>query len=110
MNKKVLSSVILGILIFPLAGSAQLEQYGTGAPPISDWHNIVTGIEEATGLIFGAIAVICFVIAGVLFLTAQGAPEKLKEAKSAVIWGVVGVIVGIVAFSIIAIVGNLITK
>lgn len=62
----------------------------------------------ATGLIFGCVAVICFVMAGVMFLTAQGQPEKLQQARSAVFWGVGGVIVGIVAFSIIAIVARII--
>lgn len=56
------------------------------------------------GLIFGAVAVICFLVAGVLFLTAAGDPGKLTIARAAFIWGIVGVVVGILAFSIIEII------
>lgn len=64
----------------------------------------------AAGLIFGGVAVICFLIAGVLFLTAKGEPEKIKQARSAIYWGVAGVVVGILAFSIIAIVSNILSS
>jgi len=70
---------------------------------------MIHGIEMAAGLIFGGVAVIMFVVAGVLFLSAQGEPEKLKQARAAVIWGVAGVIVGILAFSIIAVVISILT-
>jgi hypothetical protein len=70
---------------------------------------MIHGIEMAAGLIFGAVAVISFVIAGILFLTANGEPEKIKTARSAVIWGIAGVVVGILAFSIIAIVISILT-
>jgi len=61
----------------------------------------MSSILAATWIIFGVITVVCFVIAGVLFLTAAGDPQKLSQAKLAVIWGAVGVVVGIVAYSII---------
>ena len=111
MNKKKLFFiVVLEILTTPLIGLAQLEQYGVGGgPAITDWHNIFNAADEAAGALFGCIAVVMFVAAGILFLTAQGAPEKLKTAKAAVLWGVVGVVVGLAAFSIIALVTAMIT-
>ena len=111
MNKKNLFFiVILGILTAPLVGFAQLEPYGVGGgPQVTNWHNIFNAATLAAGALFGCIAVIMFVAAGILFLTAQGAPEKLKEARAAVLWGVVGVVVGIIAFTIIRIVGNLVS-
>jgi len=108
MDKKIFL-ILLGVLLIPSAIFAQLEQYAPGAPQIGSLSDIIHSIELAVGLIFGAIAVICFVMSGILFLTAQGAPEKLTTARSALMWGVVGVIVGIVAFSIIAVVGSFIS-
>lgn len=64
-------------------------------------------IAEAAGLVFSGIAVVMFVAAGVLFLTAGGEAEKITRARSAFVWGVAGVIVGILAFSIIGIVTNI---
>lgn len=106
MNKKILflfssaAILLLGVLILTGLPSgfvlAQLHGYGTQIA----FQDIVPAIEKALWIVFEAIAVVCFVIAGILFLTAQGEPEKLKTARAAFIWGVVGVVVGIVAYSI----------
>jgi len=105
MDRKILFLILLGILVLPLGALAQLHNYG---PDIS-YTSLLDKIETATWIIFAAIAVICFIIAGIMFLTAQGAPDKLQAARSAFIWGVVGVVVGIVAYSIIEIVGSALT-
>ena len=103
MNKKIVALTLLALLA-PLSISAQLHSYG----PDLNYKDFIRNIEIVTGSIFGAVAVISFVIAGILFLTAQGDPAKLKTAKGAVLWGIIGVLVGIVAYSIIAIVGGVI--
>ena len=56
---------------------------------------------------FALFALVSFVIAGIFFLTAQGQPEKLKIARSFVLWGVVSIIVAILAYSIITIVESI---
>jgi len=109
MIKKIFFLILSAVLLLPTLALAQLEQYAPGAPQVGSLKELVHSIELATGFIFGFIAVICFVVSGILFLTAQGQPEKLSTARSSLIWGFVGVVVGIVAFSIIAIVGSFIT-
>ena len=107
--KKIFSLTLLGFLALPAVIFAQFHDIaGTGGATV-DITTVMHGAEYAAGFIFGAIAVICFVYAGIQFLTAQGAPEKLKTAKAAVLWGVVGVVVGLAAFSIIALVTAMIT-
>jgi len=49
---------------------------------------------------FAAFAVIMFIYAGFIFLSASGDPSKVAEARRAVLWGVIGVAVGLLAFSI----------
>ena len=109
MDKKTLFLISLVALTMPLAALAQLQPYAPGAVHVGSLTDLVQNIERAAGFIFGAIAVLCFLVAGILFLSAGGQPEKLKIARNAVIWGIAGVVVGIVAFSIIAIVGSFIT-
>lgn len=77
-----------------------------GVPSIGNLTAIVTYIENALWIIFGLIAVIAFVMAGILFLTAGGQPEKIQSARSAFIWGIAGVVVGIVAYSVVAIISG----
>ncbi len=103
MNKqKILTGLVsLSILATPIMAFA--------APPINNsltLCSLVTAIENLVWIIFGLIAVISFVIAGVLFLTAGGNPEKVAQARTAFLWGAAGVVVGIIAFSIIAIIGS----
>jgi len=110
MKKNKIALVSLAVLVLPVLALAQMEPIAPGGPgtSIGSLQQIIHDIENAAGLIFGAIAVICFVIAGILFLTAGGQAEKVQAARSAFVWGIAGVVVGIIAFSIIAIVGSLI--
>ena len=99
---KAIPAMRLQILLLPVLASAQ------PATSISSLDQLVKAIENAVWVVFGGIAVIMFVVAGILFLTAGGAPEKVATARSALIWGVAGVVVGIMAYSIIAIVSSMI--
>lgn len=102
MNKKITLSLILAsVLAVPFFASAQ--------PPVTigSISQVISKLEVALWTVFGGLAVVMFVIAGILFLTAQGDPEKVKNARNAFIWGVVGIVVGIMAYSIIAIVSSM---
>jgi hypothetical protein len=58
-------------------------------------------------IIFTTLAILMFVFAGFLFLVAQGQPEKLKTARTAFVWGVVGAVIAILAYTIRAILGGI---
>jgi hypothetical protein len=118
MKREIFFLIPLGLLLllacpsgFILSQSTGLHGYdsnggtttgGSGA----DLGTIMGNIEKAVALIFSAVAVICFVLAAIMFLTAEGSPEKIKTARSAFFWGIAGIVVGIMAFTIIAIVAS----
>ena len=56
------------------------------------------------------LAIVLFIAAGLLFLTAQGDPKKTQTARWAALWGAAGVGVMILAFSIINIVENILSN
>jgi hypothetical protein len=99
MKKYLISLALLSALALPVFALAQGQPAG-GAT----LDSLVNGIKTAAWTIFGAVAVIAFVVAGILFLTAAGNPEKIQQARNAFLWGVAGVVVGILAYSIISIV------
>ena len=105
MNKKTLSSIVIGILASPVIAFALSSTTPPGPASIPDMPTLVSKIETFMWVVFGGIAVVCFVIAGILFLTAGGDPEKVGTARRAAMWGVAGVVVGILAYSILYIVG-----
>jgi len=105
-NKSLLLKFFLvTLLIFPLASSAiQFNDGPTGATPTL--QNVINRVVDVVWWVFIAIVVILFITIAVLFLNSEGEPAKLETARRALIWGAAGVLVGILAFSIIGIVNN----
>jgi len=70
---------------------------------------MVAIVNIAVWIVFTGIVVISFVYAGVLFLTSSGDMEKVRTARRAFIWGIAGVVVGILAFWIIDIISRILS-
>ena len=89
-----------------VAGSpvfAQIRSYGSSNVTV---ESLVDTVVAKSWIVFAAVAVICFLVSGIMFLTAEGDAAKIKTARSSFIWGIAGVVVGIISYSIISIVGN----
>jgi hypothetical protein len=104
MNKKTFFSILFGALILPSIVLAQLVSFG----PQVDFFMLLYNVMQGLWILFTAICVIGIAFAGFTFLTANGAPEKLAQAKSAILWGVVGVAIVILSGSVLSIVGGFI--
>ncbi len=85
VNKKILFLALLIVLALPsLALAASLQ-------------GIVDGAVNVSLIIASGVVVILWVVTGILFLTAQGAPEKLSSAKKALFAAIAGTILVLVA-------------
>src|SRR3989344_3977501 len=102
--KKIISLLtLLALLALPAVGLADL-------PADEEPKLVKLDISAILGKIFTfiiwpvviAFVIIMFIMAGFMFLTANGEPGKLSLARSSLAWGVVGVIVILVSFSVIA--------
>ena len=71
-----------------------------------DISNILTLVLNIIWQVSVTVTIIFFLLAGFKFLTAKGDPHELGVARNFVIWGALGVIIIILAFSIIAIIKN----
>ncbi len=85
----IILSLICIILISPVVALA------------ATLDSIVNDIIAAAQTMFLGVAVVCFIVAGIQFLTSRGDPEKLASARSAALWGVAGVVIGVIAPGII---------
>ena len=54
----------------------------------------------------GVIAVIMVIIGGINYTTSQGDPEKIKKAKNTILYGIIGLIISLLAFAIVSFVLN----
>jgi hypothetical protein len=107
-KKIALSVATIASIVLPVIALAQIG----GTPPSAFAPNLTsfgTVIVNQIWIIFTIVAVICFVVAGILFLTSGGNPEKVAAARSAFLWGVAGIVVGVLAYTIIALVRGAIT-
>jgi len=97
MNKKLITLISTTLLMFPVLAFA----FGVPLPnyPISI-SDAIDRIFLFIWPLFIAFAIIMFIVAGFIYLTAHGEPGKVKTAGQAVMWGAVGVGVGVLAFSI----------
>lgn len=87
MNKKILFLILLTtILILPLEISAQ-----------STFCGAIKNISSIAYQIGGSIIIIGWVIAGILYLTSAGSPEKTGTAKKAMVAAVIGTILIVIA-------------
>lgn len=91
--------VLLGLMIVLSVGAQPVE------PPVQGdlWSILRDIIKYLFGILIiaGSIGVL---IAGFLFITAQGDAEKVKTARNIVIYSLVGIIVGGLAYALVNIV------
>lgn len=64
------------------------------------WDTVQTILNVIVGCI-GIVAVAVIILGGVTYVTSQGDAAKLAKAKNTIIYGIVGLIIAILAFSIV---------
>ena len=69
--------------------------------PGASLSEIISGTMDWLLAIVGFIAIIGFVISGIMYLTAAGNDSQIKTAKEAMKWSIVGVIVALVGYVVI---------
>jgi len=82
-------------LTYPDTG---LPEGGGGDTPVV---NVVTNLVGWLLLVLGSIAVISFVIAGIFYLTSVGYEDKMENAKRAMMYSIIGVVVGLLGYVVV---------
>ena len=109
MLKKIFSLLTALFLVFP---SLLLAQSAILRNPLA-FNNItdlLIAILNVVLIVAMPIIVLYLIYAGFLYVTAQGKPEKIQEATRALLYGVIGGVVIVGAFAILAIVRSLVAE
>ena len=96
-----------GLNLFPdpMATTTETKSYleggSTSELPSGSIYGIVSGTMDWLLAIVGFLAIIGFVISGILYLTAAGDDKQIGTAKTAMKYSIVGVIVALVGYVVI---------
>jgi len=106
MEKKVLFNLFLAFGLIVLITAVPVFAV-TVTNPIryNNFCSLITqGIIPAVAGIIGALATLMIVYSGFLFITSAGSPEKIKNAKTALTYAIIGMIVAGAASAIAAVI------
>lgn len=82
---------------FAYTAQGQVEGFENGGDLPETIINIISVIIGVLGI----VAVIVVIIGGILYMTSTGESGKVKKAKDTILYGVIGLIVCILAFAIV---------
>ena len=104
MKKKIKSigkKVWLAAFLLPSVALAQWSLQNPGNLPQGTIYNIVKTVMNWLLGILGFIAIIGFIVSGIMFLVSAGDEDRQKTAKKAMYYSITGVIVGLIGFVIV---------
>ncbi len=105
--KKAVYGTGAALLSMPAMAGAQFTKPtdtglpGDGGSAAKGFVDILTSIMKWLLTIVGILAVIAFVISGILYLTSAGDEDQIGRAKKAMIYAIVGVIVSLLGMIVL---------
>jgi len=122
MKKVILNVVAAVLMVFGLASVASISpahaatcangKYVPDIKQCEEWNNseiakqdnlmgtLQTVVNVIVGVI-GFVAVIMMIMGGISFVTSQGDASKVAKARNTILYGVVGLVVALLAFAIV---------
>ena len=95
MDKEIFFRILGNAPTDPSKQVTQIEGGGT------DLQITVNNVLSVVFTLVGVIAVIMIVVGGVYYVTSNGDAEKIKKGKSTIMYGIIGLIVSLLAFAIV---------
>lgn len=90
----------------PVHADAKSEiRGGASSTGVNTSATVESGLKQVVSalmFIIGAISVIVIIIAGIMFTVSAGDPGRAKKAKDTILYAVVGLVVAILGYAIVA--------
>ena len=84
------------------ASASQISQNPAGfCENNTDVNNIIQTAINIIIWFVGILSVIIIIVGGILYSTSLGDPGKVKKAKDTIMYGIVGLVIAILAFAIV---------
>lgn len=72
----------------------------------SDLNTVIKTIVNTLIFAIGIVAVIMIILGGINYATSQGDPAKVKKGKDTVLYGIIGLVIALLAYAIVNFVLN----
>lgn len=100
---KIISKIKWGVLgiFLPMLSLAAISVPAPSGAVTTDLKTVVTNLLNTVMGLVGLVAVIVVVYGGILLATSGGDEDKSKSGKNYITYGIIGLVVIILAYSII---------
>ena len=109
--KKFLSGLVLAsLLVVPVIGLAQEAPPDEAPPGPQSGAEMIVLIENIGNWAFTillVVAVIFLIVAGFLFVTASGDPEKVNKARGMLVNALIGIAIALLAKGLVAVITSI---
>jgi hypothetical protein len=113
-NKKLIGAAIIASVLLPILASAQVTGItALGPAPITSLSQAQGSFENVVNwiiVIFWILTVLFLIWAAVLYLTAAGNEDKIKEARQRVIYALIAAAIALLSTGLQSIVYNLLVR
>lgn len=88
-------------LVKTVAATVTIPSNQVGVPNIAADDNAWQRLVSIAFIAIGAMAVLFLVIGGIMYITSNGDQSQIQRAKNTILYAVVGIIVSLLAFTIV---------
>jgi hypothetical protein len=75
---------------------------------VNNFGELLLRIAGGVGTVIASLGTIMIIVSGILFLTSAGSPTRMETAKKALVYAMVGIVIGISATAIVQIIKQVI--
>ncbi len=108
-NKKLISGVAFLVVLLPVLAFAQISGLPVQITSVTEASTRLGTIVGFFVILFWVLTVAMLIWAAIIYLTAGGDEDKLKEAKSRIIYALIAAAIALLSTSLQSIVTNLIS-
>jgi hypothetical protein len=106
MKKVYIFSIIIVSLFF-VASTALAVTIPNPLTGVNNFGDLLTKIAQGVGTLIASLGTIMIIVAGILYLTSAGSPERMGKAKTALIYAIAGIVIGLAATAIVQIIKDI---
>ncbi|GDX62940.1 hypothetical protein LBMAG34_4740 [Candidatus Saccharibacteria bacterium] len=113
--KKIIKLIpyFASLAVMPLPAQAQQIINESQIPDAVQGPSVAELVTNVVGILFfvvGAASVIVLIVAGIMFVVSAGNEKQTKQARDAILYAVVGLIISTAAFAITNFINTQLTK